>query len=125
MAKDLTTSNVHRKNILNNKYALQEIENEIGFAGVLFDGSLRYTRRQVTSFYDIDERTISRYIEQHDKELRDNGYEVLSGARLKAFKDAYAQYINDEFDGKDTDVPTIDEAIKKTSILGVLTLRHF
>ena len=95
MAKDLTTSNVHRKNILNNKYALQEIESEIGFPGVLFDGSLRYTRRQVASFYDIDERTISRYIEQHDKELRDNGYEV---------------------DGKDNDVPTNDVDVKDIDV---------
>lgn len=137
MAKDLTTSNVHRKNVLNNKYALQEIQNEMGFPGVLFDGSIRYTRRQVASFYDIDERTISRYIEQHDKELRDNGYEVLSGARLRAFKDVYTQYISDEVDGKDTDVPTndeddkdidvltIDEAIKKTSILGVFDFKAF
>lgn len=113
MAKDLTTSNVHRKNILNNKYALQEIEHELGFPGVLFEGSLRYTRRQVATFYDIDERTISRYIEQHDKELRDNGYEVLSGIKLRAFKDAYTQYVSYEDDGKDTDVPTSDEAIKK------------
>ena len=116
MAKDLTTSNIHRKNILNNKYALQEIESEIGFPGVLFDGSLRYTRRQVASFYDIDERTISRYIEQHDKELRDNGYEVLSGARLRAFKDAYTQYVSDEVDGKDNDVPTNDVDVKDIDV---------
>ena len=63
----------------------------------------------IASFYDIDERTISRYIEQHNKELRDNGYEVLSGARLRAFKDVYTQYVSDEVDGKDTDVPTNDE----------------
>ena len=69
MAKDLTTSDIHRKNILNNKYALQEIEKEIGFLGVPFESNLRYTKRQIAQFYDIDERTVERYLEQHEDEF--------------------------------------------------------
>ncbi len=47
MAKDLTTSDIHRKNILNNKYALQEIEKEVAFPGISFEGSIRFTRKQL------------------------------------------------------------------------------
>lgn len=148
MAKDLTTSDIHRKNILNNRYALQEIEKEVGFPGILFEGSLRYTKRQIAQFYDIDERTINRYLEQHEKEFSGSGYEVLSGKRLREFKEAYEQYISDLSDGKDIDVPTMpdgsdpdvgttdsdvtdmdvanmDESIKKTSVLGVFSFRAF
>lgn len=148
MAKDLTTSDIHRKNILNNQYALQEIEKEVSFPGVLFDGTLRYTKRQIALFYDIDERTINRYLEQHEKEFKENGYEVLRGKKLTEFKMAYEQYINDIEDGKDIDVPTMpdgsdtdvgtmnsdvddmsvanmDESIKKTSVLGIFSFRTF
>lgn len=38
MVKDLTTSEIARQNILNNKYALQEIQNAVGLRGVLFEG---------------------------------------------------------------------------------------
>tara|TARA_R110001592_G_scaffold43005_1_gene139493 strand:+ start:13315 stop:14439 length:1125 start_codon:yes stop_codon:yes gene_type:complete len=148
MAKDLTTSNVHRKNILNNKYALQEIEQEVAFSGILFEGSLRYTKRQIAQFYDIDERTVERYLEQHEVEFKENGYEVLKGKRLNDFKQAFEQYIRDLYDGKDINVPTMpdgsdtdvgtmdsddtdmnvaimEESIKKTSILGVFSFRAF
>lgn len=148
MAKDLTTSDIHRKNILNNRYALQEIEKEVAFPGILFEGNLRYTKRQIAQFYDIDERTINRYLEQHEDEFKGSGYEVLSGKRLKEFKEAYDKYISDLTDGKDINVPTIpadvkdidvpiikddtdtrvgimDESIKKTSVLGIFTFRTF
>ena len=133
MAKDLTTSNVHRKNILNNKYALQEIEQEVAFPGVLFEGSIRYTKRQIAQFYDVDERTIDRYIESHGKELSDNGYEVLVKGRLREFKDAYKQYVNNLEDVKDINVLNIsdDSDINvviiddKAARIGVFTFRAF
>ena len=148
MAKDLTTSNIHRKNILNNKYALQEIEQEVVFPGILFEDRFRYTKRQIAQFYDIDERTIERYLEQHEDEFKENGYEVLRGKRLNDFKQAFEQYIRDLYDGKDMIVPTmpdgsdtdvgtmesddtdmnvaiIEESIKKTSVLGVFSFRSF
>tara|TARA_E500000318_G_C3565136_1_gene215329 strand:- start:2051 stop:2497 length:447 start_codon:yes stop_codon:yes gene_type:complete len=107
MAKDLTTSNVHKKNILNNKDALQEIEQEVALPSILFEGSLRYTKRQIAQFFDIDERTINRYLEQHEAEFTGNGYEVLSGKRLREFKEAYEQYTNDLPDVKDMNVPNM------------------
>jgi hypothetical protein len=109
MARDLTTSDIHRKNILNNQYALQEIEKEVAFPGTPFEGSLRYTKRQIAQFYDIDERTINRYLEQHENELSGSGYEVLSGKRLKAFKEAYDSYVSNFSDVKDINVPNINE----------------
>ncbi len=137
MAKDLTSSNIHRQNILNNKYALQEIEKEVSFPGILFDGNLRYTKRQIAHFYDIDERTIERYLEKHESEFKDNGYEVLRGKRLNDFKQAYEKYFNNLEEVKNTDVPiisddgtdidvgTMDERIKKASVLGVFNFRAF
>jgi hypothetical protein len=134
MAMDLTTSDIHRRNILNNKYALEEIEKEIALKGVLFESVIRYTRRQIAQFYDIDERTVRRYIEQHESEFAANGYEVLSGIRLKDFKVAYDQYIKDETtDVKDIDVPNIDGDVDDIDVgnivkapkLGVFDFRTF
>jgi len=34
--KDLTTSTIDRQNILNNRFALQKIQEYIGFSGMLF-----------------------------------------------------------------------------------------
>lgn len=111
MTKDLTTSDLHRRNILNNRYAIQEIESEIAFRGVWFEESVRYTKRQIAQFFAIDERTINRYLEQHEDEVADNGYEVLKGSRLRAFKAAYEEFIEKEEDVKDIDVLNIDEDV--------------
>ena len=119
MAKDLTTSGIHRKNILNNRYAIQEIEKEVAFPGILFEGSLRYTKRQIAQFYDIDERTMERYLKQHGTELTGSGYEVLSGKQLKAFKEAYEQYFKDLSDGKDTNVPTMPTDVKDINVSNI------
>lgn len=109
MAKDLTSSDIHRKNILNNRYALQEIEKEVAFPGILFEGNLRYTKRQIAQFYDIDERTINRYLGHHETEFSGSGYEVLIGKRLKEFKEVYDQYVSDLPDGRDVDVPIMPD----------------
>lgn len=119
MNKDLTTSDVHRRNVLNNKYALKEIEDEIAFPGVLFESTLRYTKRQIAQFYSIDERTINRYLEQYEEEFTANGYEVLSGSRLKDFKDEYDKYIKDKGDVKDIDVPNIEDDITNSEISNI------
>ncbi len=133
MAKDLTTSDVHRKNILNNKYALQEIEKEVAFPGIYFEDSLRYTKRQIAYYYDIDVRTINRYLEQHEDEFAKSGYEVISGNRLKDFKKAYDQYLHGLSDVKDINVPNILDDISEKDVadiskapkVGVFTFRAF
>src|SRR5690554_3269748 len=116
MNKDLTTSDVHRRNILNNNYALEIIYNEISFPGVMFESKYRFTKKQVAEFFEIDERTVERYIENNKSEFEESGYEILTGSKLKNFKLAY---------GNDTNVGTIDESLKKTSVLGVFTFRAF
>ena len=116
MNKDLTTSDLHRRNILNNNYALEIIYNEISFSGVMFENKYRFTKKQVAEFFEIDDRTVDRYIEKNKAEFEESGYEVLTTNRLKEFKLAY---------GNDTNVATIDESLKKTSVLGVFTFRAF
>lgn len=81
--KDLTNSRVDRQNILNNSYALYEIEKATHIKGVLFEGKVRFTKEQVSKFYEVDIRTIERILEQNEEELFKNGYEVLRGKRLK------------------------------------------
>ena len=84
--KDLTNSTVARQNILNNNYAIEEIQKAVGIEGIVFDSQLRFIKSQIASFFEIDERTVERYLEIHENELKVNGYEVLKGKRLKEFK---------------------------------------
>ena len=81
--KDLTNSRVDMQNILNNSYALYEIEKATHIKGILFKGSYRFTKEQLAKFYEVDVRTIERVLEQNGSELSENGYEVLRGKRLK------------------------------------------
>ncbi|MGE4443375.1 MAG: DNA-binding protein [Candidatus Altimarinota bacterium] len=86
MPKDLTNSNIDRQNILNNQYALSEIQKAIGIEGFKFEGKVCFTKKQVADFFEIDERTVERYLEKNDSELRKNGYEILTGVRLSEAK---------------------------------------
>lgn len=116
MNKDLTTSNLHRKNILNNNYALEIIYDEISFPGVMFEDKYRFTKKQVAEYFEIDERTVDRYIERNKSEFEESSYEVLKHNRLKLFKVAYVN---------DTNVANIDESLQKTPSLGIFTFRAF
>lgn len=111
MAKDLTTSKIDRQNILNNDVALAEIQEKSDFKAVFWEGKLMFTRDMVTEFFEVDIRTISRYIEQYSEELSANGYEVLRGKRLKDFLATMS--------GKDINVPT------KINLLGVFDFKAF
>jgi hypothetical protein len=113
MTKDLTTSQLDRQNILNNEIAVEEIQMKSGVEGILWDGKVFVTREMAANFFDVDIRTISRYIEQNSDELSANGYEVLKGRRLKSFIAAAKN------SGKDINVPT------KTTVLGVFDFRAF
>jgi len=48
--KDLTVSQVDRQNILNNPYALQEIENATRIKGIPFEGKTVVLKEQVAAF---------------------------------------------------------------------------
>ena len=85
MSKDLTTSQIDRQNILNNPYALSEIEKAAGIRGIPFDGKVVMLKDQVAAFFEVTPRTIDNYLLKNEEELTNNGYEVLKGKRLKAF----------------------------------------
>ncbi len=113
MAKDLTNSRLDRQNILNNEIALEEIQQKSGIDGILWNGKVFITREMAANFFEVDIRTISRYLEQNGEELSANGYQVLRGKNLKAFLESAKK------SGKDIYVPT------KTTVLGVFDFRAF
>lgn len=84
--KNLTTSEIARQNVLNNRYALDEMQKAIGLRGVIFEGELKFTKQQLSSFFEVSDRTINSCLTRNEKELRENGYEVIDGNRLKNFK---------------------------------------
>ena len=87
--KDLTTSEIARQNVLNNKYALEEMQKVVGLRGILFEGEFKFTKQQLASFFEVSDRTINSCLTRNDTELRNNGYEVIEGNRLKNFKLAF------------------------------------
>lgn len=113
MARDLTNSRLDRQNILNNEYAIEEIQTKSGIDGILWNDKIYVTREMTAHFFEVDVRTISRYLEQYSEELSENGYEVLRGKRLKSFLESAKN------SGKDINVPT------KTTVLGVFDFRSF
>ena len=93
--KNLTNSGIDRQNMLNNPIALAAIQKEIHIPGTLFENEYKFTKKQVADFYEIDERTIDRYLEQFGDELVKNGYEVLRGTKLQDFLATYGNFVHD------------------------------
>lgn len=108
--KNLTNSNVERQNILNNRFALEKIQDYIGISGMLFEGEYRFTTQMIADFYGVDERTIKRYLENYEMELKHNGYILSKGKQLKDLKLQFGHVIN---------VPS------KTTQLGLFNFRAF
>lgn len=94
MSKDLTISTIERQNVLNNKYALEIIITNLDVPGMLFEGEYRFTKKMVADFYEVEERTIERYIEKNGNELSANGYILCKGKQLKELKLQFAPVIN-------------------------------
>lgn len=92
--RDLTTSNIERQNILNNRFALDEIQAQLPIEGMFFEGEYRYTKKMIAEFYAIDERTLERYLETYGDELKHNGYILCKGKKLKEFKLHFLPVIN-------------------------------
>lgn len=86
MAKELTKSYIDRQNILNNPYALSEIQKAAKIQGVEFEGQMWLIKDQAAEFFQVDTRTIERYLKDFEKELEGNGYRVLRGKSLSEFK---------------------------------------
>ena len=77
MAKDLTTSRIDRQNILNNEMAIQEIQVQSNIKGVFFEGTYYLTKSMVATFFDVEIRTIERYVSENADELVKNGYMIF------------------------------------------------
>lgn len=52
--KDLTTSDIERQNVLNNRFAVDEMQRQLGIEGMLFEGEYRFTKKMVADFYGVD-----------------------------------------------------------------------
>ena len=110
MAKDLTTSQIDRQNILNNGLALPRIQEALEIRPLEFEGRYVLTKQMVADYYEVDERTIERFLEANKEELEHNGYFLCKGNSLKEFKLRFAS---------DIDVAT------KTTVLGLFDFRSF
>ncbi|KAA6335519.1 hypothetical protein EZS27_016266 [termite gut metagenome] len=110
MGRDLTVSNIERQNVLNNRIAVDTIRRKLELSAMLFGNEYCFTTQMVAGFYEVDERTIKRYLENHEQELRHNGYFLCRGKHLKEFKLLFGHVIN---------VPT------KTTVLGLFNFRSF
>ena len=92
MAKDLTTSKIDRQNILNNEIAVIELQKVLKIDCIFFEDKLYFTKEMLARFFDVDVRTIERYISAFSDELKVNGYEVLRGKRLRDFLSSYKDH---------------------------------
>jgi hypothetical protein len=114
MSKDLTNSALDRQNILNNPYAVAEIEKAAGIRGIPFEGKTVVLKEQVAAFFEVTPRTIDNYIEKYDDELRQNGYGVLRGNQLKELKIEIKKHFGNEMD-----------FVTNTTVLGIFDFRAF
>lgn len=118
MSKDLTKSDIDRRNILNNPFAVEEIKKATKLRGIEFHGKLTLIKEQVAEFFEVEPRTIDNYLSKYEPELKQNGYEILRGKSLQDYKVA----VNEQF-GNETDF--VGKSLHKTTMLGVFDFRAF
>ena len=114
MSKDLTNSAVDRQNILNNPYALAEIEQAAGVRRIPFEGKTGMLKEPVATFFAVIVQPVETYLEQNTEELSQNGNELLNCNLLQELKLAIQG-----LDDPETDFGII----QKTARLGVRDFR--
>ena len=92
--KDLTISKIERQNVLNNRFAVDAIQDRMGIETLFFDNQYWLTKKMVADFFEVEERTIERYIQQFEEELSFNGYILCKGKMLKDIKLQFGHVIN-------------------------------
>lgn len=92
--KDLTISKIERQNVLNNRFAIDTIQERLGLEAIYYNDQYWLTKKMVADFYEVEERTIERYITQNEEELLHNGYVLSKGKSLKEIKLQFAHVIN-------------------------------
>ncbi len=85
MSKDLTVSRLDYQNILNNGLAIAEIQKQTRTQGIYFEDKICFTKSMDATYFEVEPRTVERYVSENQREISDNGYEVLNGKRLKDF----------------------------------------
>ncbi|NLA91498.1 MAG: DNA-binding protein, partial [Synergistaceae bacterium] len=114
--KSLVDSRADRQNILNNTFAVKEIQKASGITGIPYDGKIVLLKEQAASFLEIDVRTVEYYLQHYYDELHSNGYVILRGKALISLKKAISE----------TDVPEINLGnIKMSPQLGIFDFRAF
>ncbi len=108
--KSLTTSDIDRQNVLNNRYAVEAIQQRLEIPGLFHEGEYLFTKKMVADFYGVSISTVERYLTLYADELKSNGYFLCRGKRLKDFKLHFARLINEE---------------SKTTWLGLFNFRAF
>lgn len=111
MDRDLTTSAIARKNVLNNPYALKQLEANLALGGLEFQGETVFTKRQSAEILAVGERTIDRYLSSHGEELKANGYRILKGKSLKDLRLTHVDDMN------------VVDISPKTPSLGIFSFR--
>ena len=96
MTKDLTNSQLDRQNILNNEIAVNEVWDTLEIRAVHWNDGYFLTKDMVSSYFQVDIRTIERYINSNSDELLANGMQTLRRKHLAEFIDAYnAEFATD------------------------------
>lgn len=80
--------------MLNNRFAIDEIQKHFELTGMLFEGEYRFTKKMVAEYYGVEDRTIERYLTKYSDELSANGYTLCKGKSLKDLKLQFAPVIN-------------------------------
>ncbi|UZJ65246.1 hypothetical protein OKW96_03090 [Sphingobacterium sp. KU25419] len=134
MGKDLTSSQIDRLNILSNNYALQHIYEELDYKSFLFEGKYRYSKQQVAFYYSVDLRTIERVLESNKNEIERSGYEILTGVRLRKYKEEFLKHItalnlrhvpDKNVGNMSYDFDNELDSLNKTPQLGIFTFKGF
>ena len=77
MENDLTSSQINRQNVLNNKYALAKIDEHLALGGLEFEGDSFFTKQHLMDLFEVSDSTIERYIKKFSDELKNN-YEFMN-----------------------------------------------
>lgn len=116
MSGDLTNSAVARQNILNNPYAVGEIEKVAGIRGIPFESTYVVLKEQVADFLEVGLRTVEAVTAENLEELSRSGYAVIKGKRLKSLKNSL----------DDTNAPAeICGTIRRSTQLAIFPFRAF
>lgn len=110
MKQERNISRIDRDNVLNNEIAISTAKDKMNLPGVVWDNELYFTKEFLSSYFDVDSRTIERVVEANRDELLASGYRILSNEELSVFIRTF---------GADINVGT------KTTKLGIYSFRAF